>query len=57
MSTIQIEPPAPRGTVIGTCLVAGGSGFLGINLVRLLLQRGVRVRSLPFYHGATMGDG
>jgi nucleoside-diphosphate-sugar epimerase len=46
MSTIQIEPPAPRGTVIGTCLVTGGSGFLGINLVRLLLQRGVRVRSL-----------
>jgi nucleoside-diphosphate-sugar epimerase len=29
-----------------TCLVTGGSGFLGINLVRLLLRHGVRVRSL-----------
>ncbi len=28
------------------CLVTGGSGFLGINLVRLLLARGVRMRSL-----------
>ena len=28
------------------CLVTGGSGFLGINLIRLLLARGVRVRSL-----------
>lgn len=31
-----------------TCLVTGGSGFLGINLVRLLLERGTRVRSLDF---------
>lgn len=29
-----------------TCLVTGGSGFLGINLIRMLLGRGVRVRSL-----------
>ncbi len=29
-----------------TCLVTGGSGFLGINLIRLLLAREVRVRSL-----------
>lgn len=28
------------------CLVTGGSGFLGINLIRLLLQRGWAVRSL-----------
>ena len=28
------------------CLITGGSGFLGINLVRHLLARGVRVRSL-----------
>lgn len=29
-----------------TYLVTGGSGFLGINLVRLLLERGTRVRTL-----------
>lgn len=28
------------------CLITGGSGFLGINLVRHLLSRGVRIRSL-----------
>jgi nucleoside-diphosphate-sugar epimerase len=32
--------------MIGGCLVTGGSGFLGINLIRLLLARGVQVRSL-----------
>jgi nucleoside-diphosphate-sugar epimerase len=31
---------------LADCLVTGGSGFLGINLIRLLLARGVRVRSL-----------
>jgi len=29
-----------------TCLISGGSGFLGINLVRLLMAQGCRVRSL-----------
>ena len=29
-----------------TCLVTGGSGFLGISLVRLLLRHGISVRSL-----------
>jgi len=32
--------------VHATCLVTGGSGFLGINLIRLLLARGYHVRSL-----------
>ena len=32
--------------MIAACLVTGGSGFLGINLIRLLLAFGVHVRSL-----------
>ena len=28
------------------CLVTGGSGFLGINLIRYFLERGISVRSL-----------
>ena len=32
--------------VVGTCLVTGGAGFLGINLVRYLRERGIRVVSL-----------
>ena len=35
----------PR-TATGPCPLTGGSGFLGINLIRLLLSRGVSVRSL-----------
>lgn len=31
---------------VGTCLVTGGAGFLGINLVRHLRERGIQVVSL-----------
>jgi nucleoside-diphosphate-sugar epimerase len=37
---LRCDPPP------GPCLVTGGSGFLGINLVRVLLARGVAVRTL-----------
>ncbi len=39
-ATSEPESPAP------ICLVTGGSGFLGINLVRRLLGRGWRLRTL-----------
>ncbi|MBA4178007.1 MAG: epimerase [Leptothrix sp. (in: Bacteria)] len=39
-------PDGAPGPEQGRCLVTGGAGFLGINLVRLLLARGVAVRSL-----------
>ena len=31
---------------MGTCLITGGAGFLGINLVRYLRERGIQVVSL-----------
>ena len=40
---------------VGTCLVTGGAGFLGINLVRYLRERGIQVVSLdvaPFDYPA-----
>ncbi|HEY9022717.1 MAG TPA: NAD(P)-dependent oxidoreductase [Burkholderiaceae bacterium] len=40
----DMQPSTPPGSRI--CLVTGGSGFLGINLVRHLLTRGWSVRTL-----------
>ena len=40
----EIESGEPR--VVHTCLVTGGAGFLGINLIRYLIARGVQVVSL-----------
>jgi nucleoside-diphosphate-sugar epimerase len=45
-----MSPPSPGA---GLCLIPGGSGFLGINLVRHLREEGVPVRTLdiaPFDH-------
>lgn len=47
-------PPPGADAAARRCLVTGGSGFLGINLVRHLLRRGFAVRSLdiaPFDAG------
>lgn len=38
------EPPRPAG--LGSVLVTGGAGFLGINLIRYLVERGHAVVSL-----------
>jgi len=48
MSADTMPPDAPSSTrpLPRTCLVTGGSGFLGINLVRRLLADGWAVRSL-----------
>jgi len=43
----MLDPtPVPSSPASPSCLVTGGSGFLGINLVRHLLRLGWRVRSL-----------
>lgn len=42
----SIEKEAAGRKSVGTCLVTGGAGFLGINLVRYLRERGIQVVSL-----------
>lgn len=42
----QSQPEADESRVIRKCLVTGGAGFLGINLIRYLQARGVEVVSL-----------
>jgi nucleoside-diphosphate-sugar epimerase len=45
-SAPQSDPGREALARAGPCLVTGGSGFLGINLARHLLARGVHVRTL-----------
>jgi nucleoside-diphosphate-sugar epimerase len=42
----QKEDEAGRQGAMKTCLITGGAGFLGINLVRYLRERGIQVVSL-----------
>ena len=44
--TSETAPINPSGFVQPLVLVTGGSGFNGINLIRYLLPRGYRIRSL-----------
>ena len=42
----QEEEESGRQRTLRTCLVTGGAGFLGVNLVRYLRERGIQVVSL-----------
>ena len=42
----QKEDEAGRQGAMRTCLITGGAGFLGVNLVRYLRERGIQVVSL-----------
>ena len=42
----QKEDEAGRQGAMKTCLITGGAGFLGVNLVRYLRERGIQVVSL-----------
>ena len=46
LSPAQAQGTAPPGQRVRHALVTGATGFIGVHLVRMLAQRGVRVRAL-----------